>query len=131
MKYLLVIAMTLAYLPRERVKEVHFDRIELNHYYFDGHDGSIHTLDQLIFWRWSRVEKRMQSFGFRVIKDGRDENGRWVGSMSLPRKVGNQYILKTQDHLIVGKTMIESHTSFDPERRDLDLYPESQYPREW
>lgn len=122
---LLALAITLGTQPQP----IHFDRIDINHVVKP--DGSI-SFDQLIYWRWSRCERRFVSMGYQVIKDGwRD--GKWQGSPMIPRRDGDVYRGEITRHdvawMVTCDCVIETWSATDAEAVDRVRFPDLV--REW
>lgn len=126
---MLTLILTIALTRPCEVKQIHFDRIDVNHYY--RQDGTL-AFDQLIFWRWSRSERRFISFGFVFLKDGR-KDGQWIGSDKVPKRCGDRYAVELTYHDVRYRVscdcLIYSFTTHDPEAVDRQRFPD--FRREW
>lgn len=105
---------------------VRFDRIDVHHFH-DPQTGDP-VFDQLIFWRWCKPDCRFYSFGFRIIRDGRDADGKWIGSDLVPRPTPDGYELRLgpKDHFrrVLADFVIEHWSTHDPEVADRNRYPD-------
>ena len=93
-----------------------FDRVDVNHYH-DPATGEL-RFTQLIYWRWSRCERRFSSFGFTMeggVVDGPRWNGR--GYEFIVKRNGDRWRVQTP-------AVIESWTTYDPEAVDRLRFPD-------
>jgi len=102
------------------VESAHFDRLDINHVYCE--DGSV-RFTQLVFWRWSRIDRRFYSFGFKIVKDEKP----------MVRKTAHGYVAEWSKNgrrvRVTADSFIEWHSSYDPEMLDRRCFPDVV--REW
>ncbi len=94
----------------------HVDLIELNHYQSDNCQMGF---TQLIFWEWSADYRRYHVVGWTFP----------TNLKSIPQRSGGVFVctLKYSERLyrVQAPLFRETETNFDPERRNLRLFPES------
>ena len=67
--HLILVALLLGIIPsKETFRVVEFDKIEINHVYSEN--GTL-IFDQLIYWRWHRIDKSFHCHGWKLLKDCR------------------------------------------------------------
>ncbi|WP_372897351.1 hypothetical protein [Stieleria sp.] len=111
MTLLLLLALTI---PTE-TPSIHFDRIDINHCHQP--DGTL-AFTQLIFWRWSRFERRFISYGYVMLRD----------KQQRPVCCGDRHsVIVNHDGKrwrVTSDCVIETWTVGDPEAEDRKKYPE-------
>ena len=117
---MIAIALTLALTAPNPLATIHFDRIDVNHVI--AKDGT-ERINQLIFWRWLRTEKRFVSFGYVMIRDDQQR----------PVRTDDGFVVEIKKHQrkwrVTAGCVIETWTINDPEMDDRAKYPE--FEREW
>jgi len=110
----MIAVLILALTAPSPVESAHFDRIDINHVYCE--DGSV-RFSQLVFWRWSKWDRRFYSFGFKIIKNGKP----------TVRKTAHGYVAEWVRNgrrvRVTADSFIEWHSSYDPEMLDRRRWP--------
>lgn len=150
---LAVLALSLAITtPRDGVRVVYVDRIEVNHFY--RWDGSV-RLDQLILWRWSNLDRRFYAVAWMTLQGRTTDDvqhraawnrmiqrthqgkphepwprykGKWVGCRQSPRYDGRKWISRVEKNgewiEVHADAVVETHTLHDPEAANRAAWPD-------